>query len=218
VATQSLPIDIGWTAADLALRVGPVPLSRIRLVPFPGTATEEDVLEVQRKEGLLCELVDGVLVEKPVGTRESAIACLIVFYLRQFLVGKSLGTVLGADGMLRLFPNLVRIPDVSFLTWESFPGRRLPSDAIALAAPDLAVEVLSPSNTTGEMEQKRREYFAAGTRLVWIVDPATRTIDVYDSLEHHRRLDRSSTLDGGTVLPGFSLAVSSVFAELDPQP
>src|SRR5437588_66928 len=83
-------------------------------------------------------------------------------------------------------------------------------------AADLAGEVLSPSNTRAEIARKRREYFAAGTRLAWIVDPKTRTVEVYTSAEKPDViLSEDGTLTGGDVLPGFTLELRGVFAELD---
>ena len=81
--------------------------------------------------------------------------------------------------------------------------------------PDLAIEVLSGSNTKAEMERKRAECFDAGVRLVWEVDPTTRIVSVYTPDGSVVRLDSSQTLDGGDVLPGFSLVLSELFAELD---
>jgi Uma2 family endonuclease len=84
--------------------------------------------------------------------------------------------VAGEAGMMQLAPGLVRIPDVSFISWDRFPDRKLPRDPVPHLAPDLAVEVLSQSNTPKEMDRKRRDYFNAGCKLVWITDPETRTV------------------------------------------
>ena len=92
---------------------------------------------------------------------------------------------------------------------------RMVGEPIPNLVPDLAVEVLSSTNTASEMNRKCREYFAAGVRLVWLVDPATRTISVFSSLEDRSALTASGTLDGNAVLPGFSLAVRDLFADLD---
>jgi Uma2 family endonuclease len=206
-----------WTAVDLSDRFGPMPLDRILFDPRPGSATEKDVLDIYQREKRLCELVDGVLVEKTAGLRESALACTLIQYLRTFVSGKKVGIVTGADGMMRLAPGLVRIPDVSFLFWEHFPNRQLPLEPIPGVFPDLAVEVLSSSNTAQEMARKRRDYFTAGTRLVWEVDPGRRTVMVYTAPEEFTVLHEQDTLDGGTVLPGFTLPLRQLFAELDPQ-
>jgi Uma2 family endonuclease len=208
------------TAADLATCFGPMPLSRIRFDPFPGTATEEDVLAIHEREERLCELVDGILVEKTAGFTEALLATVLSRLLGNWVVPRKLGVVLGADGMMRLAPGLVRIPDVSFLSWDRFPGRQIPSEPIPDLAPDLAVEVLSISNTHAEMERKLQDYFTHGVRLVWLVQPRGRTVRVYTTANYNTftELSEGDTLDGGAVLPGFSLPLRELFAELDPPP
>lgn len=163
-ATDKAPAQ--WTVADLAEVVGPVPLSRIRFEPPPGTATGQDVADIHARENRLFELVDGVLVEKVVGFRRSCLAAVLIQVLRNFLADKKLGTVSGPDGMVRLGVRLVRIPDVSFVSWDRLPGRKLPSEPIPDLVPNLAVEVLSAGNTEEEMKRKLREYFAAGVEEV----------------------------------------------------
>jgi Uma2 family endonuclease len=202
-----------WTVVDLAERFGPILLSRIRQYPAPGTATEEDVIEIQLREDRLCELVDGILVEKTVGAYESYLAMLIGRLLGNFVSEKNLGIVLGADGMMRLMPGLVRIPDVSFISWDRLPGRKLPRAPMFNQAPDLAVEVISKSNTRKEMEGKLAEYFSTGVRGVWYVYPNLREVHVYKTREQRAVLGEAETLDGGEVLPGFRLPLQELFAE-----
>ena len=205
----------GWTAADLVERFGPIPLRRIRMEPPPGMASEQDVVEIHEREDRLYELVDGVLVEKTVGMQESYLAVWIAKLLIEFVEANDLGFALGSDGMTRLFPGLVRIPDVSFVSWDHFPDRKVPSAPMLGFAPDLAVEVLSPSNTAKEMERKLRDYFEAGVRLVWYVDPRGRTVRVYLSPSDERLLDRAeSALTGEPVLPGFSVALGELFSRI----
>jgi Uma2 family endonuclease len=203
------------TVADLLDRLGGIPLNRVRMRPAPGTATEADVLSVRDHEDRLCELVDGVLVEKGMGFRSSLLAAVLIEVLRGFIVPRKLGLVLAPDGALRLMPGLVRIPDVSYLSWASIPGGKVPKETIPAIAPDLAVEVLSESNTKREMARKRREYFASGTRLVWEVDPESRTVAVYDAPERFQMLSEADNLDGGDLLPGFTLRLADLFGELD---
>jgi Uma2 family endonuclease len=217
MATAVQELTPTWTAADLGERFGSMPLWRIRFDPFPGTATEQDVLDVLHKEGRLCELVDGVLVEKPMGFRESALAATLITFLKMFVTPRRLGTVTAPDGTLRLTAGLVRIPDVAFISWDRIPGRRLPQQPIPNLVPDLAVEVLSRSNTADEMERKRREYFGHGARLVWLIDPEARTVTVYTDPATSAVLHEAQTLDGGSVLPGFELPLRDLFAELDEQ-
>jgi Uma2 family endonuclease len=205
------------TLADLMERLGGVPLERIRFHPAPGTAVEQDVLEAHDKEGRLCELVDGVLVEKAMGIRESILASFLIELLNTFVRQRNLGFVTAPDGAVRLFAGLVRIPDVSFISWARLPNGRLPNDPIPQLAPDLAVEVLSQSNTPGEMARKRHDYFTAGVRLVWLADPRARTVDVYTSEDQFTRLTDADVLDGGDALPGFRLPVRDWFGEMDRQ-
>lgn len=205
------------TVEDLLERLGGIAPARIRIRPPLGTATEQDVLAMVGQEKRLCELVEGVLVEKAMGFRESILAISICGFLRAFVNPRNLGLVSGPDGMMRLFPGLVRIPDAAFAAWNRFPDGRVPAAPIPDLAPDLAVEVLSEGNTEGEMTRKRGEYFAAGVRLVWLVDPVARTVTVYTAPDQSNLLTEEETLDGGDVLPGFTLALRELFAELDRQ-
>lgn len=200
------------TLDDLLIELGGISPKRIRLNPPPGRATEKDVVRIEAKEDRLYELIDGVLVEKVMGAKESFIASILIHRLWNFLEGKELGAVLGEAGMLRLRPRLVRIPDVSFISWDQIPSGEFPSEPVPDLFPDLAVEVLSRSNTPGEMTLKISEYFAAGCRLVWIIDPATQTAEAYTAPDECRRLKATQSLDGGDVLPGFKLPLKQLFA------
>lgn len=216
MAAPAVIPEAEWTAADLLAHFGPILLRRIRHSPAPGTATEEDVVEIHRREGRLFELVDGVLVEKTMGMQESYLAILIARFLAEFADSHDLGIVLGADGMARLAPGLVRIPDVSFIAWDRFPGKQIPAVSMLDRGPDLAVEVLSPHNTREETARKLVEYFDSGVRLVWYIDPRTRTARAYSAPDRSTELDASQSLDGGNVLPGFSLALALLFSKLRP--
>jgi len=213
MATVEQLVGSPWTAADLVERFGPIPLWRIRLDPPPGSATEQDVLELNERHDRLCELVDGVLVEKTVGTYESFLAGELLRRLADFVTGRKLGVALPVDGMLRLSPGLVRIPDVSFVSWERLPGRRVSREPIWGLAPDLAAEVLSRSNTPQEMRRKLDEYFHVGVRLVWYVYPESRTVEAYTAADRPTLLGEKDVLKGGDVLPGFELPLEELFAE-----
>jgi Uma2 family endonuclease len=200
------------TMADLLEQLGGVPPERVLVRPAPGTATEKDVIRVHDKEGRLCELVDGVLVEKTVGWYESRVAIVLSYFVEAFLETHDLGIALGADGTFRLMPGLVRIPDVAFVSWDQLPNRELPAEPIPDLAPDLAVEVLSASNTKREMDRKVGEYFRAGVRLVWLIDPQSRTAVVYTSPRRRTLVAEGQALNGGSVLSGFSLSLKRLFA------
>ena len=164
-----------------------------------------------QETGRLVELVDGVLVEKAMGFIASVVAVQIILRLGRFVERQRLGLVAGPDGAQRLMPGLVRIPDVSFFSNERLPGGICPETPIPSLVPDLAVEVLSPSNTPAEMARKNREYFAAGVRLVWHLDPETRSAAVFTSPENPTIIDSQGTLDGGDVLPGLRISLERVF-------
>lgn len=201
------------TVADLAEKFGPIPYSRIRHQPAPGTATEQDVIELSLREDRLYELVDGVLVQKMMGFYEDYLGCLLIKLLGNFSDQHDLGIVLGAGGMLRLAPGLVRIPDVSFVAWNRLPQREVPRDPIANLAPDLAIEVLSKGNTKREMSRKLEDYFASGVRLVWYVDPKSESVQCYTSPTASKLVKTPEALDGGEVLPGFRLPLDQLFKQ-----
>lgn len=201
------------TAQDLLDRFGNIPLARIRFDVPPGTATEEDLLRIHDQTDRSCELVDGILVEKVIGYWESYLAGLIIHFLNQFVLPRRLGIVAGPDGMMRITRRRVRIPDVSFVSWARLPAGRVPTEPIPDLVPDLAVEVLSEGNTDQEMQEKRRDFFTHGCRLMWFVDHRTATVDVYTALDRSFVLREGQTLEGGEVLPGFSLRLADLFAK-----
>jgi Uma2 family endonuclease len=203
--------------AELLEDLGGIDPKRVRLKKPFGPATEADLIAVNERGEGLCELVDGLLVEKGMGYTESDLTFILAGFLRAFIVPRNLGLLSGPDGGMRLFAGLVRMPDVAFASWDRIPGRRRPTEPIAGFAPDLAIEVLSRSNTKKEMARKRREYFQAGVRLVWEVDPRARTVAVYEGPERPTILEVGQTLDGGEVLPGFALTLADLFADLDRQ-
>jgi Uma2 family endonuclease len=132
--------------------------------------------------------------------------------LESFLEKHDLGVVTGADGPVRILPRQVRIPDVCFIGWEKFPNRQLPREPIPPLVPDLAVEVLSPANTEAEMQRKLRDYFTAGVRLVWYIDPRQQSARVYAAVDRLTEVHEDQSLTGGDVLPGFELSLRDLFA------
>src|SRR5207244_2263506 len=123
------------------------------------------------------------------------IAGLLIAAIIEFVEKHDLGIVTGESGMIRMPSNLVRIPDVAFFAWRHFPRRQLPNEGAPEISPDLAVEVLSKSNTPREMERKLGEYFAAGVRLVWFVDPKTQSVTVYTSATQSSMVESGGSLN-----------------------
>ncbi|HLN33420.1 MAG TPA: Uma2 family endonuclease [Gemmataceae bacterium] len=212
MASTSPPIK---TLADLLSRLGGVPLDRIRFHPSPGQATVQDVIDIQRREGRLCELVEGVLLEKAVGYNESTLAVFLAGVLNAFVIPRNLGLVTGPDGTVELLADLVRIPDVAFTRWDRLPNRQRPTSPVPRLAPNLVAEVLSRSNTAGEMTAKREDYFTAGVQIVWEIDPEKRQVTACTSMTNSALLTEADTLDAGEVLPGFTLPLRELFGELD---
>ncbi len=202
------------TLADLLRRLGGISPSRVRMNPLPGRATEKDVLAIHAREGRLFELVDGVLVEKAMGFLESRVGMILGTLLEMYAKQHNLGIVVGSDGMMRLLPGKIRMPDVAFLSWAHFPDRVLPSEPVPELAPDLAVEVLSKGNTRAEIALKLREYFQSGVRLVWIIDPRKRIARVHTAPKQWTTITEEEALGGGEILPGFQVTLRELFAEL----
>ncbi len=201
--------------AEQLQEFGGIAADRVRLTPAPGSATIDDLVRANASSKPLCELIDQTLVEKAMGYEASVVAAAIARILGNFVAAQRLGLVSGPDGMFQLLTSSVRGPDVAYVSRERLPGGKFPSEAFPALAPDLAVEVLSPGNTKGEMSRKRIEYFHSGVRLVWMVDCVDRSVAVYTSPSEVRVLTADDTLDGGNVLPGFTSPIADLFADLD---
>ncbi|HSU65751.1 MAG TPA: Uma2 family endonuclease [Tepidisphaeraceae bacterium] len=196
-------------AAEWLAELGNVPLDRIIFDPWPGTATEADLLRFVERDKRLCELIDGTLVEKPVGYWEGIIAINLATILANFVNPRRLGAVSGPDSTMRMQSGRVRLPDVAFVSNDRLPKTRA---AIPSLGPDLAVEILSEGNTPGEMEKKLAEYFQSGTLLAWIVDPGSRTVTVYlQPGTPSATLGEDDRLGGGDVLPGLEFPIADMF-------
>lgn len=207
----SFTLPVSWTLSDLQDHLGGVSPNRVRLHPSPGLATEQDVLDLDDHEGRLCELVDGVLVEKAMGAYESLLAGILLQLLNNYLDEHDLGVALAPDGPYRLGPRRVRMPDVSFIRWDRLPEGEFPPPRVIEAAPDLAVEILSEGNTEKEMQNKLEEYFASGVEMVWLIDPRGRTARAFDAPDRSSFIPEDGVLDGGEVLPGFRLPLQALF-------
>ena len=201
-------ISSTWTAGDLFHRFGEIPLDRVVRDPPPGTATVDDVVRLDDHHDRLCELIDGTLVEKPKSVWESYLAVQLGAILSRFVKAKNLGIVLGTDGMMQLFPNQVRIPDVSYISWQNLKESGFPEVPVPHMSPTLAVEVISRSNTPQEMHRKLGEYFQAGTSLVWYIYPKPKQVRAYTAPTVEVTLDEGEILTGDHVLPGLEIPLA----------
>lgn len=174
--------------------------------------TPDDLLRMP-DDGYQYELIEGELQRMaPDNMEHGGIGDNLSAPLSWFVRKRRLGRVFSNVGFtLADDPPTVLGPDVSFVRADRVPPPDAQSGFVAMA-PDLAVEVLFPSNTAGEIARKIRIYLAAGVRLVWIVDPVSRTVAVHHPDRTGRILIEGEALDGEEVVPGFSLPVSEVFA------
>ena len=164
-----------------------------------------------REDGAIDELVRGeVVVMGPLPNGRHGLACSAVgSILGDFVERHHLGRVAARAGViLQRNPDTVRGPDVSYFSFARLP--HIPDDYFE-AAPDLAVEVLSPGDRRGAVREKVREYVAAGVPLVWLVDPETRTVLEFRGSLRGTEYDEADTITGGDVLPEFTCRVADLF-------
>ncbi len=202
--------------AELLDDLGGVAPDRVCYDPPPGRATKADLIRLH--EVKLYELIDGTLVEKPMGHPESYLAVEISRVLGNFVAAHNLGYLAGADDLIEVLPDLVRGPDVNFVSWLDRPDGLVNAEPISRTIPRLAVEVLSRSNTPREVARKLGEYFRGGVRLVWVIDHRRRAADVYTAPDAKVTIDAAGALDGGDVLPGFRVPLAELFAKLPTDP
>lgn len=203
------------TVRDLIDRLGSISPDRIRLHPTPGKAVEADVVQLNESKSSLFELIDGTIVEKAMEIFESRLAVVLIGVLERYFESSPIALAFGADGMFRMAMGNIRLPDVSVVLRSRFPGGKLTRVAVGAVPVDLAVEVLSSSNTRKEIDQKRRELFASGTQLMWIVDPCHRTVRCYHTIDEFVELTEADSVEGGPVLPGFVFSIREWFAKAE---
>lgn len=172
-----------------------------------GTATEAD-LRSTPEDGRTYELVDGHILMSPGGYRHGQVALAIGSALLAYARRHHAGHALDSSTGFRLPGGNVRSPDASFVSNARVP--QPPPDDFASVVPDLVVEVLSPSERAGALAAKIREYFAAGVRLVWVLNPKARTATIHRPDGLPQSLDEQGTLEGDDVLPGFRCALRDV--------
>lgn len=180
-------------------------------IHHPGL-TAEELLALPR-DGSRTELVRGAVVHMtPAGARHGAVTARIGRLLDEYVEAHGFGVCCGAETgfVLRRAPDTVRAPDAAVVAASRIPATGIPV-AYWPCAPDLAVEVVSPRDRPAEIQAKLEEYFDAGTRLVWLVEPEQRTVQVCRSAHDVRVLDANDDIDGGDVLPGFRCPVRRLF-------
>jgi Uma2 family endonuclease len=163
----------------------------------------------------LYEVIGGQMVEKTVGAQQVGIAFRLAYRLEAFAEPNRSGHAYH-EMLFRIDPakNLQRCPDASFVSDARWPfRRRVPDVPVWDMVPDLAIEVVSPSNTFMEILKKIQEYFQAGVRQVWVVNPDEPVVYVYSSPKQIQVLQLGDELDGGDLLPGFRLQLAALFED-----
>ena len=178
----------------------------------PKLLTADDLLRLY-SEGVKGELIMGVLVETvSVGGEHGEIGMRMGSKLMSFVIPRRLGRVSGTDAgvWLQNDPDVVREPDVMFISAEKLsPDERV--TGYYRVIPDLVIEIASPNDRLWEVYDKARMWLSHGVTLVWVAYPDTRTVEVHENNAPVVTLTEDDTLDGGAVLPGFSLPVREVF-------
>ncbi len=159
------------------------------------------------------EIIDGRRVEmQPTGAYEIALASALSEYLGPFARQSKLGVVVCEMlFVLDIVRDLRRRPDLAFVSYPRWPEPTIPQASAWDVVPDLAVEVVSPTNTAEEIDEKIVDYCAAGVRLVWVLYPNSGRVYVCKSANHIDVLEQTDELNGADVLPGFRLPIQSLF-------
>ena len=178
----------------------------------PQLITADDLLRLN-SQGVRGELIRGVLYETtPIGRRHGKVLAELTTYLDSFVEPRRLGSVeVGDVGVwLERSPDTVRAPDVAFFSSEKEPAQEVAA-GYAEVVPDLLAEIVSPNDTPREVREKAEMWLGFGVRLVWVVNPDNRTVDVHLRGHPISTLTDGDALDGLDVLPGFTCPLSDIF-------
>jgi len=158
----------------------------------------------------LFELINGEIVEKVASFLPSKIAAWIATYFNMYLIEHPIGYVTGADGSYILSAENEFMPDVGYISKARLPNE---PERQVYGAPDLAVEVKSPTDSKRQLRRKAEDYVRFGTKIVWLVFPEEKQIEVYVLDQEVQMMSIDGVLDGDEVLPGFRLPVRTLFPE-----
>lgn len=178
------------------------------------TWTEEKLLSLP-DDGNKYELVGGKLVMTPAGIEHERIGARLIGALERIVREKKLGIVCGSSAGYWMKGGNLRSPDISFIAKERLQGLKRAPKGFFSGSPDLAIEILSPSDTVESIHEKIVEYFENGTKLAWVVNPEEQIVLVYHSPQPDSLLRAGDSLDGESLIPGFSFPVSELFTELE---
>ncbi|WP_377480313.1 MAG: Uma2 family endonuclease [Microcoleus anatoxicus] len=198
----------------------------VTLIQHPGqnqleTPAEEKVwtdaeFMALNRDGHRYEIVNGELIDMGnSGAKHGYVCSILMILLGGYVHIQKLGAMFDSSTAFKMKSGNKRSPDVSFMAKERLQGLEELPDGFLEGAPDLAVEILSPSNTVAEIHDKLVEYFENGSRLVWVINPKEKYVLVYRSSQEPDRLLKSAdSLDGEEIVSGFTLPVAELFQKL----
>ncbi len=175
--------------------------------------TEEELLALEHP-GAKCELIDGELIMSPTGYNHEYIGARLLTKMAIHAERHKLGSVCGSSFGCLMESGNVLSPDVSFIRRDRLPRTAEESKRFFRGAPDIVVEVLSPWDRTSRLHEKMEEYFHSGARLLWVVNPEEKTVEVCRAQTASRLLTERDTLDGEDVPPCFRLPLAELFGDI----
>lgn len=183
----------------------------IALLPKKVVAWTDEALQQLPRNGHKYELLDGKLIMSPVPANHGVVCVRLVLLLGEFARKHRLGAVFDSSTGFRLGPNLLLSPDVSFVSRPRLKKMLVAPDQFLQGAPDLVVEVLSPSDRTAELHRKLEHYFEHGTRLAWLVNWRNEQVHIHTPDNLEALTGPNDLLTGGAVLPGFRCRLKQIF-------
>lgn len=173
--------------------------------------TEAELMDLPG-DGYIHEVVDGELIMSPKNNAEHGEICVrLVLALGGFVTSYKRGVVWDSSTGFWMKNQNCRAPDISFVSKERLRGLERPPRKFFEGAPDLAVEVMSPSNTPEEITARLKDYFASGTRLAWLIHPEEQYVEICRAADQRRILGSGALLDGEDVVPGFQYPIADLF-------
>ncbi len=176
-------------------------------------ATKRDAMIAERRTGRPHELFDGVLYEKPRDPIRGHVVLELGFAIWRHLEKHDLGFCVESRATYAFGRGVVVSPDLSFVSWDRTPNRRVPLDHIPNLVPSLATDVLGTASTPEVIARRHGAYFRYNVRLTWVIDPVATTAKVYTAPDAKTTINASGVLDGGDVLPGFRMPLAKLFEQ-----
>jgi Uma2 family endonuclease len=174
----------------------------------------EAELEALPEDGYIHEVVDGELVMSPKNNWQHGEICArLLTALKTFADQQRLGAVWDSSTGFWMANRNCRAPDVSFIARQRLRGLKRSEPAFFEGGPDLAVEIISPSNTRRDIDQRLKDFFSSGTKLAWVIDPEREMVEICRSPTQRRLVGSGANLDGEELLPGFQYAIADLFKE-----